>query len=67
MFKLADMLLPMLTVEFCDADFLDRTRIKATNVDAVAIRVGTWNIKRFNAADIAEQMLGDARVERISR
>jgi len=66
MSKLPGMQLPVLTVEFCNSDFLDRTRIETSHVDAVAIGVGTRNVKRFNAADIAEQMLRNTGVECVS-
>lgn len=67
MSKLPAMQLPVLTVEFRNADFLDRIRIETSHVNAVAIGVGAGNVERFNTADIAEQMFGNTRVERVGR
>src|SRR5215470_6427302 len=65
--KLFAMFLPMLAVESGDRNFLDRRNLQAAHVDTVAVRIRSRNIKRFDAAHPAKQVLGDPRVKRIRR
>lgn len=60
-------LLPVAPVESGYRDAFDRARVETTRIDAVAVRIGARHVKRFDAADIAEQMLGDSGVESVRR
>ena len=65
--QLGRMVLPVHAVELIDADPLDRARIQAARIDAVAVGIGTRDVKRFDAAKLAKQMFGNSSVERVSR
>jgi hypothetical protein len=58
---------PVITVERGDMGAFDRCRIKAIDIDAVAVGVRAGHIKGFDAAGLAEEMLGGAGIESISR
>jgi len=65
--QLGRMILPVHAVELTDVDLLDRAGIQAARIDAVAVGVGTRDVKRFDAANPAKQMFGDSGVECICR
>src|SRR5204862_7651334 len=58
---------PFAAVERLDLDGLDRPRIQAARVDAVAIRARARHVERFAAAGRAEKMLRGSGVEGIAR
>ena len=58
---------PILPVEGRDVDFFNGAGVEATRVDAVAVGIGSWDIKRFDAANLAKQMLGHSGVDSVSR
>ena len=61
------LLFPFEPIERLDLYALDRRRIQAAYVDAVAIGVRAGNIEGFDAAHRAEKMLRGAGVERVGR
>ena len=58
---------PILPVEECHVDLFDGAGIEAARVDAIAVGIGPRDVKRFDAAYPAKQMLGHAGVEAVSR
>ena len=58
------MLFPVLPIELLDDD-LARRRFQTTDVYRIAIGIGTRDIESLYPADLAEQMPGDARIERV--
>ena len=65
--KISSMILPMLAVESGNRNFPDRRIVQTAYVDTVTIGVGSRNVKRFNAAYFAKQVLGNARIECVAR
>jgi hypothetical protein len=60
-------LFPIAAVERLHRHRFDGIAVDAARVDADPVRVRTGNVERLHAAGGAEEMLGDVRVERISR
>src|SRR5689334_5671055 len=56
----------ILTIEGLDRDALDGCAVDASRVDAVAVRVRTRHIKRFDTTHGTEKMLCHAGIERVS-
>ena len=59
------MLLPVPAVERRHVDAPNRAGFKASGIDAVAVRIGARDVKGFDAANRAKQVLRGAGVERI--
>jgi len=59
--------LPVSAVKGLVIDGFDCLGLDATRIDAHAIRVRPWNIKRLNAALLTEIMLCEATTEGIER
>ena len=57
---------PILAVEGFDGELLNRLRIEAADIHAVTIWVRARHVERLDAANLAEQMLGDAGIESVS-
>ena len=61
------MFFPIFAVEGADVDVDDGRGLKAAYIDTIAVGIRTRNIKGLDAACLAEEMLGDTRVELIDR
>ena len=61
------MILPMLAIERDNGDFSYGARLQAAHINAVVLRMGSRNIKRLDAADLAKEMFGNSGVECIRR
>src|SRR5216684_815069 len=59
--------LPITSIERNHSERGRINSLDAAQVDIDFIRVRAWNVKRRDAASLAEMMLRDARVERIGR
>jgi hypothetical protein len=59
-------LFPVLAIEILDLDMFEGTGVDTAEVNADAVRVGTRDVERLNAAGFAEVMLRDAGIERIT-
>jgi hypothetical protein len=61
--KIAGMVLPIFSIKGSYGDPFDPIGLQAPHVDAVAVGIGSRNVKRFDAAHPAKEVLGYARVE----
>ena len=57
-------LFPVTAIEGCDDD-VARLRFKAPHVDGDTVGIGSGNIERLDPARLAEQVPGDAGIERV--
>ena len=55
---------PLLAIKGLDHDF-DRCGFQASDIDIVAVRIGTRNVKGFYSACFTKLVLGDPRIEGI--
>ena len=55
----------METVEFTDIYFTNHSRIETSGINAVSVRVRTWDIERFNSADSTKLMVGGADIKSV--
>jgi hypothetical protein len=60
-------LLPMLAVKVLGRDACDRARVDAVDCHSHAVRIAARDVERLDATDLAEQVLGPPRVERVQR
>ena len=63
MFEGVSVIFPVAAVEVIDADSRYRRWVETADVDADSVGVRSRYVKRFDAADRAEMMLGDTGVE----
>ena len=61
------MFFPMSTVERSNLDVSNRPRFQTAYVYAVTVGMGPRHIKRLDAANLAEEVSGDAGIERVTR
>src|SRR5580698_11290180 len=59
-------LFPLASVERTHRDRLNGAAVDAARVDAEAVGVGAWHVKRLHAASAAKQVFCDAGVERVA-